>query len=138
MKTNICGLLLNWPTSVSNCLSVGRGPKVCKNWTSNRGDHWGRCCKKWQEKSFVSDNVCEAIAENWYAQLDNSGSTQKMKRLETTYEKYAQLLRNSFNVTYAYLITTRTKISISWGGVWCQVVYRLTIIQKNPSFNGKY
>ena len=45
----------------------------------------GVMLKKWQEHSFVSDNTCEAIAENRSAQLDKSDSIQKRKRLETTY-----------------------------------------------------
>ena len=38
----------------------------------------------------------------------------KRKRLETTYEKYSRSLRNSFNVTFAHLTTTRTQMSTSW------------------------
>ena len=51
------------------------------------------------------DNALEAIAENRSARLDESDSTQKRKRLENTYEKYARLLGNAFNATYAvYLL----------------------------------
>ena len=46
----------------------------------------------------------EAIAENRSAQLDESDSIKKMKRLETMYEKCARLLRSSMNVTYAVLL----------------------------------
>ena len=80
---------------MSNLFSVGRGPQIYKNWTSN---------KKWQEHSFVSDNASEAIAKNRCARLDESDSIQKRKRLETTYEKCALLLQNSFNVTYVVLL----------------------------------
>ena len=50
--------------------------------------------KKWQEHSFVSDNVREAIAEKWPAQLKELDLIQKRKRLETTHKKYSQLLQN--------------------------------------------
>ena len=36
---------------------------------------------------FFSDNARETIAENWSARLDKSDSIQKIKQLETTYEK---------------------------------------------------
>ena len=85
---------------MSNLFSVGRGPQICKNWTSNGGDNCG-----WQEHSFVIDNAREAITENRSARLDESDSIKKRKQLETTYEKCALLLRNMFNVTYAvYLL----------------------------------
>ena len=64
----------------------------------------GDAAKSGKNTDFGSDNACEAIAENWSTQLDESGSIQKRKRLETPYEEWAQLLRNSFNVTYAVLL----------------------------------
>ena len=55
------------------------------------------------------DNAREAIAENRSAQLDESDSIKKRKGyLETTYEKYSRLMRNSFNVSYSHLNTART------------------------------
>ena len=33
----------------------------------------GRNDEKWQEQSFVSDNVCEATAKTWSAQLNKLG-----------------------------------------------------------------
>ena len=60
-----------------------------KEWTSNGGENWGRCFKKHQEHSFVSDNAREAITENWYAQLDKSDSIQKWEWIENTYKKCA-------------------------------------------------
>ena len=39
---------------------------------------------------------------------------KKIERARKTYKKYYQLLLNSFNVTYAHLITTRTQILTSF------------------------
>ena len=57
-----------------------------------------------QEYSFVSDNVCEAITENWTARLEKLDSVLKRNYPETTYDKCVQLLWNSFDVTYAILL----------------------------------
>ena len=97
----VCSPLLICPTQVSNLFGDGRGPQIYKKWTSNGGDNWEWCCKKWQEHSFVSDNACETIIANWSAQHNESESIQKRKRLENTYEKCAGLLGNAFNVIYA-------------------------------------
>ena len=67
----ICGPLLPWPTCMSNLFRVWRGPQIYQNWTIGGGDNWGWCCKKWQEHSFVSDNVCEAIAKIGLLDLTN-------------------------------------------------------------------
>ena len=76
-----------------------------KNYTSNGGGNWGRCCKKWEEHSFFSYNAGESIAENWSAELDEPDLIQKRKRLESMYEKCAKLLGNAFNATYViYLL----------------------------------
>ena len=96
-KHFIFGTLLTWTAQVSNIFGVGSGPQIYTNGNSNGGEKQGRCYKNWQEHSFVSDDVCEAITENWSAQLDESDSITKRKRLETTYEKCAQLLGNEFN-----------------------------------------
>ena len=78
--------------------------KSCKNWTSNWGENWGRCCKNWQEHSFISDNSREAIVENWSAQLDKSYSIQEIKWIETNYKICAQLMCKPYNVTHAILL----------------------------------
>ena len=54
-----CVTLLTWPNQVSNIFGVVRVPKIYKKWTSNSGENWGWCCKKWLKHSFVSDNVLE-------------------------------------------------------------------------------
>ena len=72
---------------------------------ATRATMGGVMLQKCQEHSFVSDNACDTIAENWSARLDKSDSIQKRKQLENTYEKCARLLWNAFNVTYAvYLL----------------------------------
>ena len=60
--------------------------------------------QKVERALIFSDNAREAIAENWSARLDESESIQKRKRLEITYGKCAQLLRNLFNVTHTVLL----------------------------------
>ena len=72
--------------------------------------------KKVAKTLIFSDNVREAMAVNWSARLDKSDSIQKRKRLETTYEKCAQLLWNAFNVTHAVLLL-RAHTFRSPGGV---------------------
>ena len=116
-KKIVCGPLLTWPTQVSNIFGVGRGPQIYKTWTSNDGDNWGWCCKKWQEHSFVSDNAREAIAENQSARLDELDSIQKRKQLENMYEKCVWLLGDTFNATYAVYLLRAHKCR-SPGGVW--------------------
>ena len=59
-----CSPLLIWPDQVSSLFVVVSGLQIYKNWTSNGGDNWGLCCKKWQDHSFLSYNSREAIAEN--------------------------------------------------------------------------
>ena len=56
----ICGTLLTWPTQVSIIFSVGKGPQIYKNWTSNGGDNLGDA-EKCQKHSFVNDNAREVI-----------------------------------------------------------------------------
>ena len=56
------------------------------------------------------DDACEAIIENWSAQLVDSDSIEKRKRLETIYKKYLRLPHNLFNVTYTHIITTHTEM----------------------------
>ena len=51
--------IFTWHTEMSNIFGVGRGPQIYKNWTSNGGNNWGWCYKKWQECSFVSDYTRE-------------------------------------------------------------------------------
>ena len=81
------------------------GNKICKKWTSDWGVNWECCCKKWQDHLFFSDNTREVIAEHRSAQLDKLDSTQKSKRLETTYDNYLRLIWNSSHNTYTHLIT---------------------------------
>ena len=100
----IYGSLLTWYTQVSNLFSDGRGPQIYKNWTSNGGDNWGGCYKKWQEHSFVIDNASEAITANRSSRLDKSDLIQKIKRLENTYKKCARLLGNALNVSYSVFL----------------------------------
>ena len=57
------------------------GRKSTKNGLAMGVKIGGRCCKKWQEHSFVSGNVREATSENWFDQLDKSDSIQKRKQL---------------------------------------------------------
>ena len=99
---------------MSNPFDVGRGTQICKTWTSNGGGNWGLCCKKWQDNSFVSDDVCEAIAKNLSAQLDESDLIQKKKWLKTAHKKYSWLSRNSVYITYVHLINTREQM-LTWG-----------------------
>ena len=54
----------------------------------------GVMLKNWQEHLFVSDNVRADIAENQFTQPDESDLIQKIKQLETMYEKCEQLLHN--------------------------------------------
>ena len=54
--------------------------------------------------------------------LTNWNRLKKMKRLETIYKTYLQLLKSFFNVTCAHLITTHTQkcrplVGVSWGFV---------------------
>ena len=51
--------------------------------------------KKWQEHSFVSDNAHEDISKTQSAELYESESIQKSKRLETTYDNCARLLHTT-------------------------------------------
>ena len=53
------------------------------------GDAWKKC----QEHSFVSDNACEAITENWSKKLDEPYSIRKRKWIEKTHKKYSGLLQ---------------------------------------------
>ena len=48
------------------------GRKSTKNGIAMGVTIGGDAEKKWQEHSFVRDNVREAIAENWSARLDES------------------------------------------------------------------
>ena len=98
------------------------GHKSAKNRTKN----WGWWCKKWQECSFVIDNVCRAIAENWHAWLDEPDLFQKRKPLETAYKKCPQLLQNYLNFTYAFLLEHAHKSQPS-GGVKSHHLNKVTL-----------
>ena len=69
----------------------------------------GLVLKNWQEHSFVRNNVREAMSENWPDRLDELDLIQKSKWLEIRYKNCAQLLHNSFNVTYAILLSHTQK-----------------------------
>ena len=45
-KNSIYGNLSTWPAYVSHRF-VLEGGQMSKNWTSNAGENWGCCCKKW-------------------------------------------------------------------------------------------
>ena len=105
----ICRPFLTYPTLVSNLSDVGRDPQIYKKWTMNGGSNWGLCCKFFQELSIVSDNAREAIAKNWSDWLGKSYLIQKRKRLETTYEKFAWLIQNWFNVANTILLLCAQK-----------------------------
>ena len=59
-----------------------KGTIKFKVWDSNGGDNWGWSWKNWQEQSFVGDNPCESISENWSAPLEKLDYIQKIKCLK--------------------------------------------------------
>ena len=86
--------------------------------------------KNWQEHLFVSDNVRADIAENQFTQPDESDLIQKIKQLETMYEKCEQLLHNQLNDTYTLLLLHAHKCQPS-GVVSGELCSRGTWIKDN-------
>ena len=84
-------------------LEVGRRRKIYKKWTSNGGDNWGWCWKKWQEHSFVGDNAREDIAKNCLLDLMNQNQF-KNETARKMYKRCTILLQNSYNIKYAVLL----------------------------------
>ena len=73
----ICIPVLTYPTYVYNIFGLESGPQIYRYWTRNGGDNQWRCCKKWQQNSFVTDNAREYIIENCSTRPDEPESIKK-------------------------------------------------------------